>query len=120
MTRDPLVVQKISLIKIVSTCSAAASCGCRSSGVFYAVDSAALQGAHRCTHAPCGTLAAPAVLPTLTKQMKKQHEHCMQCFTAFDEVHLCKHDVSLQKQFTLVAFASVSTQHASNKTTQAS
>jgi len=52
----------------------------------------------------------------LTKEMKKQHEHCMQCVTAFDEVHLCKHDVSLQKQFTLVAFASVSTQHASNKT----
>jgi len=34
------------------------------SRVFHAVDSATLQAAHRCTHAPYGTLAAPAALPT--------------------------------------------------------
>jgi len=33
------------------------------SGVFL-VDSAALQPVHRCTPAPCGMLAVPAVLPT--------------------------------------------------------
>jgi len=58
------VVQKISLLEIISTCSAAASYGCRSSGVFYAIDSATLQPVHRCTPAPCGMLAVPAVLPT--------------------------------------------------------
>jgi len=58
------VVQKISYIEIVSTCSAATSYGCRSSGVFYAVDSATLQPVHRRTPAPCGMLAVPAVLPT--------------------------------------------------------
>jgi len=58
------VVQKISLLEITSTCSAAASCGCRSSGVFYAIDSATLQPVHRCTPAPYGMLAVPAALPT--------------------------------------------------------
>jgi len=46
-------------------CSAASCCCCGSSGVFHAVDSTALQGAHRCTPAPDGMLAVPAVLPTL-------------------------------------------------------
>jgi len=64
MIRDPLVVQKISLLEIISTCSAATSYGCRSSGVFYAVDSATLQPVHRCTPAPYGILAVPAALPT--------------------------------------------------------
>ena len=64
MLRDLLVVQKISLIEIISTCSAATSYGCRSSGVFYAIDSATLQPVHRCTPAPYGILAVPAVLPT--------------------------------------------------------
>jgi len=58
------VVQKISLIEITSTCSAATSCGCRSSGVFCDIDSATLQPVHRCTPAPYGMLAAPAALPT--------------------------------------------------------
>jgi len=62
--RDLLVVQKISLLGIISTCSVATSYGCRSSGVFYAVDSATLQLTHRCTPAPDGILAVPAVLPT--------------------------------------------------------
>jgi len=60
------VVQKISLIEIIRTCSAATSYGCRSSGVFYAIDSATLQPVHRCTPAPYGILAVPAVLPTTT------------------------------------------------------
>jgi len=62
--RDLLVVQKISLIEIISTCSAATSYGCRSFGVFYAIDSATLQPVHRCTPAPYGILAVPAVLLT--------------------------------------------------------
>ena len=33
------------------------------SRVFHAVDSATLQATHRCTPAPYGTLAVPAVLP---------------------------------------------------------
>jgi len=59
------VVQKISYVEITSTCSAAASCGCRSSGVLYAVDSATLQPVHRRTPAPYGMLAVPAVLPAV-------------------------------------------------------
>jgi len=34
------------------------------SRVFHVIDSATLQLAHRCTPAPDGMLAAPAVLPT--------------------------------------------------------
>jgi len=49
---------------MISTCSAATSYGCRSSGVFYAIDSATLQPVLRCTPAPYGTLAVPAALPT--------------------------------------------------------
>jgi len=35
------------------------------SRVFHAVDSATLQATHRCTPAPYGSTAVPAVLPTL-------------------------------------------------------
>jgi len=62
--RSVCLLKQISCVEIVSTCSAAASCGCRSSRVFYAVDSATLQPVHRCTPAPHGMLAVPAVLPT--------------------------------------------------------
>jgi len=65
--RSVCLLKQISHVEIASTCSAATSHGCRSSGVFHAVDSAALQPVHRCTPAPCGTLAAPAVLPTVCK-----------------------------------------------------
>ena len=69
------MVQKISLLEIVSTCSAATGCGCGSSGVFCATDSVALQPVHRCTPASCGTLAAPAALPmqsTLVRRVEHQ------------------------------------------------
>jgi len=65
MIRDPLVVQKISLIEIVSTAVLLATVVVvvvDLSRVFHVVDSATLQVAHRCTHAPYGILAA---LPTL-------------------------------------------------------
>jgi len=58
------LLKQISYIEIISTCSAATSYGCRSSGVFYAIDSATLQPVHRCTPAPDGILAVPVVLPT--------------------------------------------------------
>jgi len=62
--RPACLMKQFNLLEIASTCSAAASHGCRSSGVFCAVDSAALQPVHRCTPAPHGTLAVPAALPT--------------------------------------------------------
>jgi len=68
MTRDLLVVQKISLLEIVSTAVLLAVV------VVVVVDllessmlltQATLQATHRCTPAPYGTLAVPAVLPTV-------------------------------------------------------
>jgi len=63
--RSVCLLKQISYAEIISTCSAATSYGCGSSGVFYAVDSATLQPVHRCTPAPDGMLAVPAVLPTV-------------------------------------------------------
>jgi len=65
--RDLLVVQKISLIEIASTAvllAVVVVVVVDLSRVFHAVDSAALQLAHRCTPAPDGMLAVPAALPT--------------------------------------------------------
>jgi len=59
--RDLLVVQTISLLEIISTAVLLATVVVDLSRVFHAVDSATLQVAHRCTHAPYGILA---VLPT--------------------------------------------------------
>jgi len=64
MIRDLLVVQKISYVEIISTAVLLANVvvvAVDLSGVFHAIDSATLQAAHRCTHAPYGILA---VLPT--------------------------------------------------------
>jgi len=64
-----LVVQKISLTEIISTAVLLATVVVvvvDLSRVFHAVDSAALQLAHRCTPAPDGTLAVPAALPTVS------------------------------------------------------
>jgi len=64
LERDLLVVQKISYVEIISTAVLLANVVVvvvDLSGVFHAIDSATLQAAHRCTHAPYGTLA---VLPT--------------------------------------------------------
>ena len=60
------MVQKISYIEIISTVVllAIVVVAVDLSGVFHAVDSATLQVAHRCTHAPYGILA---VLPTETR-----------------------------------------------------
>jgi len=76
--RSISLVKQISLLETISTCSAATSYGCRSSGVFYAVDSATLQPVLRCTPAPYGTLAAPAVLPTQTSPKKHNKTFCHQ------------------------------------------
>jgi len=61
------VVQKISLIEIISTVVLLAIVVVvvvESSRVFHVIDSATLQPVHRCTPAPYGILAVPAVLPT--------------------------------------------------------
>jgi len=58
LERSIQLLKQISLIEIVSTCSAASYCCCRSSRVFHAVDSATLQVTHRCTPAPYGMLTA--------------------------------------------------------------
>jgi len=66
--RDLLVVQKISLLEIISTAvlplAMVVVVVVDLSRVFHVIDSAALQPVHRCTPAPCGTLAVPAALPT--------------------------------------------------------
>jgi len=61
--RDLFVGKQISYIEIISTAVLLANVVVvvDLSGVFHAVDSATLQVAHRCTHAPYGMLA---VLPT--------------------------------------------------------
>jgi len=67
MIRDLLVVQKISLLEIISTVVlllAMVVVVVDLSRVFHVIDSATLQLTHRCTPAPDGMLAVPAVLPT--------------------------------------------------------
>ena len=77
--RDLLVVQKTSLTEIVSTAvllAVVVVVVVDLSRVFHAVDSAALQLAHRCTPAPDGTLAVPAALPTVSVPARRwQHRH---------------------------------------------
>jgi len=63
------VVQKISLLEIVSTAvlplaMVVVVVVVDHSRVFHVVDSATLQPVHRCTPAPYGMLAVPAALPT--------------------------------------------------------
>jgi len=62
------VVQKISYIEIISTVvlllAMVVVVVVDLSRVFHVIDSATLQLTHRCTPAPDGTLAVPAVLPT--------------------------------------------------------
>jgi len=62
--RDLLVMKQFSLSEITSTVALPAVVVADLSRLFHAVDSAALQVTHRCTPAPCGMPAAPAVLPT--------------------------------------------------------
>jgi len=57
-------MKQFSLLEIVSTVVLLATVVVDLSGVFHAVDSARLQVAQRCTPAPDGTVAVPAVLPT--------------------------------------------------------
>jgi len=81
------VVQKISLLEIISTAVLLANVVvvvADLSGVFHVVDSATLQVAHRCTHAPYGILA---VLPTLLSRLRRffaweRSVGCSQCCTA--------------------------------------
>ena len=61
------MVQKISLLEIISTVVlllAMVVVVVDLSRVFHVIDSATLQLTHRCTPAPDGMLAVPAVLPT--------------------------------------------------------
>jgi len=62
------VVQKISYIEIISTVvlllAMVVVVVVDLSRVFHVIDSATLQLTHRCTPAPDGILAVPAVLPT--------------------------------------------------------
>jgi len=63
------VVQKISLLEIISTVvlllAMIVVVVVDLTRVFHVVDSATLQLTHRCTPAPDGILAVPAVLPTI-------------------------------------------------------
>ena len=65
------MMKQFSLLEIVSTVVLLADVVAvvDLSRVFHAVDSAALQVAHRCTPAPYGMPAAPAALPTGPKRM---------------------------------------------------
>jgi len=58
------VMKQFSLLEVISTVVLLAAVVVDLSIVFHAVDSATLQVTHRCTPAPDGTLAVPAVLPT--------------------------------------------------------
>jgi len=58
-------MKQFSSTEIISTCSAASYVVADLSRVFHAADSATLQVTHRCTPAPDGMLAVPAVLPTV-------------------------------------------------------
>jgi len=63
------VVQKISLIEIISTVvllAVVVVVAVDLSRVFHVIDSATLQATHRRTPAPYGMLAVPAVLPTIS------------------------------------------------------
>ena len=62
--RPAHLMKQFSSTEIVSTATALLAVVAESSRVFHAVDSAALQVAHRCTPAPHGTPATPAALPT--------------------------------------------------------
>jgi len=66
--RSICLVKQISLLEIISTAVLLANVVVvvDLSGVFHVIDSAALQVAHRCTHAPYGTLAA---LPTMRRTL---------------------------------------------------
>jgi len=57
-------MKQFSSLEIISTATVLLAVVVDLSRVFHAVDSATLQVAHRCTPAPDGTLAVPAVLPT--------------------------------------------------------
>jgi len=58
------VMKQFSLLEIISTAAVLLAMVVDLSRVFHAVDSATLQAAHRCTHAPHGMLAVLAALPT--------------------------------------------------------
>jgi len=64
------MMKQFSLIEIASTCSAVSYVVVNLSRVFHAVDSAALQVAHRCTPAPHGMPTAPPILGACGTRMK--------------------------------------------------
>ena len=75
--KRPACDETVQFIRNYKHCSAASYCCCRSSRVFHAIDSATLQAAHRCTPAPNGILAAPAVLPTTTFNRYQWKDHIL-------------------------------------------
>jgi len=64
LDKRPACDETVQFIRNYKRCCTASYVVVDLSRVFHAVDSATLQAAHRCTHAPYGTLAVPAVLPT--------------------------------------------------------
>jgi len=65
--RSICLLKQISYVEITSTVvllAVVVVVAADLSRVFHVIDSAALQATHRCTPAPYGTLAVPAVLPT--------------------------------------------------------
>jgi len=69
------VMKQFSSLEIVSIVVLLAIVVVDLSRVFHAVDSAALQVAHRCAPAPHGMLAVPAALPTWMTQHQETPAH---------------------------------------------
>jgi len=73
-------VKQISLLEIVSAAALLANVVVDLSRVFHVIDSAALQAAHRCTHAPHGTLAALPTVSLSARELKiKTFSICADC-----------------------------------------
>jgi len=62
--------ETVQFIRNYKHCCAASYVVVDLSRVFHAIDSATLQAAHRCTHAPYGILAVLAVLPAIRSTMR--------------------------------------------------
>jgi len=61
-------MKQFSLLEIISTATVLLAMVVESSGAFHVVGQATLQATHRCTPAPYGTPAVPAVLPTASPE----------------------------------------------------
>jgi len=88
--RSVCLVKQISLLEIASAVVLLAALVADLSGVFHAVDSAALQVPHRCTPAPDGMPAVPAALPTHGMSWSQCHsdERCLPVFLTWMRSHV--------------------------------